>query len=78
MVNPGLAALWEDEHQRRRMQGRETQPTPLSTQQRNPAGPSSTEEFHRCRLFEKLSELVYFCGININVKFTCVCFVREK
>ncbi|XP_065331760.1 DNA polymerase zeta catalytic subunit isoform X2 [Cloeon dipterum] len=55
VVNPGLAALWEDEQQRRRDQGRETQPTPLTTQTRKPSGPSVSEEFHRCRLFEKLA-----------------------
>ncbi|XP_059486071.1 DNA polymerase zeta catalytic subunit isoform X2 [Neocloeon triangulifer] len=55
VVNPGLTALWEDEHERRRIQGRETQPTPLATQKRKPAGPSTSEEFHRCRLFEKLA-----------------------
>ncbi|CAB3369259.1 Hypothetical predicted protein [Cloeon dipterum] len=57
VVNPGLAALWEDEQQRRRDQGRETQPTPLTTQTRNPSGPSVSEEFHRCRLSEKLANV---------------------
>jgi len=58
VVNPGLAALWADENQRRRDQGRTTQPTPLASQQRNPSGLSTGEEFHRCRLNERLVDVV--------------------
>jgi DNA polymerase zeta len=53
-VNPGLAAIWEDEKQRRRESGRTSQITPQSSQERPFATSTDSELFFKKRLHEKL------------------------
>jgi len=54
VVNPGLAAIWEDEKQRRREEGRTSQITPQSSQGRLLASPTDSEAFFKQKLHEKL------------------------
>jgi hypothetical protein len=56
-VNPGLAAIWEDEKQRRREEGRTSQITPRSSQDRPFAPSTESEVFFKQRLHEKLGLL---------------------
>ncbi|XP_063242557.1 uncharacterized protein LOC134542336 isoform X2 [Bacillus rossius redtenbacheri] len=54
--NPGLAGIWEEERERRRGEGRGSQPTPLSSQPR-PARPPSPELRRQQLLLERLAAL---------------------
>jgi DNA polymerase zeta len=54
LVNPGLAAIWEDEKHRRSKEGRTSQITPQSSQERPPAASTDSELFFKQRLHEKL------------------------
>jgi DNA polymerase zeta len=53
-VNPGLAAIWEDEKQRRREGGRTSQITPQSSQERPFAASTDSAVFFKQKLQEKL------------------------
>jgi DNA polymerase zeta len=54
VVNPGLAAIWEDEKQRRREEGRTSQITPQSSQGRPFVASTESETFFKKKLHEKL------------------------
>ncbi|XP_033611757.1 DNA polymerase zeta catalytic subunit isoform X3 [Cryptotermes secundus] len=53
-LNPGLAAIWEDEKQRRREGGRTSQITPQSSRERPFAASTDSALFFKQKLHEKL------------------------
>lgn len=54
VVNPGLAAIWEDEKRRRREEGRTSQITPQCSQKRPFAASTGSELFFKQKLHDKL------------------------
>ena len=57
-VNPGLAAIWDDEKQRRREVGRCSQITPQNSQLRPNVSSTASDMLHRRQLHEKLLAVI--------------------